>query len=163
VDRVDATDSGYEVIDYKLDREIRTQAQVDDDLQLGLYHVALEGAQGITPESLTLYFLRHNLQRTTVRTREQGRELSRWVIATGGDIQNDRQWKPCVGDHCGGCDFRTSCPAHTGGQLAPLQRTPRMDAQMPLLLLDEPFTEGYGTNAADPDDSPESQLSLPLT
>src|SRR5205823_10507004 len=37
IDRVDAADSGYEVIDYKLDRELRSQPEVDNDLQLGLY------------------------------------------------------------------------------------------------------------------------------
>jgi len=139
IDRVDAADTGYEVIDYKLDRELRTQEEVDADLQLGLYQVALEAGQGIRPESLSLYFLRHNLQRTTVRTAEQSGELQRWVVATANDIASERRFSPCVGDHCGGCDFRPVCPAHTGKPLAPLAARPvQIDAQLPLLLHDAP-------------------------
>src|SRR5438045_1100133 len=34
IDRVDTSASGYEVVDYKLDREVRSQETVDSDLQL---------------------------------------------------------------------------------------------------------------------------------
>lgn len=157
VDRVDATDSGYEVIDYKLDRELRSQQAVDEDLQLGLYQLALEAEHGIRPEALTLYFLRHNLQRTTVRTAEQSRELARWVIATGNDISREREWTPCVGAHCGGCDFRAACPAHSGAPLAPARTA--LECQLSLLAPDEPHAHQLiETATADP----RRQLTLPL-
>lgn len=162
LDRVDATDSGYEVIDYKLDRELRAQAEVDSDLQLGLYQLGLQEAHGIHPETLTLYFLRHNVQRTTVRTVEQSAELGRWVAATGNDITADRHWSPCVGDHCGGCDFRAVCPAHTGREIGPPPvRAVRLDAQMPLLLPDADPAPVAATFAGMVDR--EEQLSLPLS
>jgi RecB family exonuclease len=155
IDRVDATDSGYEVIDYKLDRDLRPQEVVDEDLQLGLYQVALEEGQGIRPEALTLYFLRHNIQRTTLRTPEQTRELSRWVIATGSDIASERRWEPCPGEQCGGCDFRAICPAHTDRPMPPLPvHARRTDLQMPLLFADaEPPSEAAPVR---------EQLALPL-
>jgi DNA helicase-2/ATP-dependent DNA helicase PcrA len=157
LDRVDATDSGYEVIDYKLDRELRTQETVDADLQLGLYHLALEEANGISPEALTLYFLRHNVRRTTLRTPQQSSELLRWVVATGNDIQSERRWEPCPGDHCGGCDFKAACPVHTGGHLAPL--APRLESgQMSLLL---PGTAD-SDDPVDALEAPGTQLALPL-
>ena len=163
LDRVDATDSGYEVIDYKLEREVRGQEQVDEDLQLGLYHLAMVEAHGFQPEALTLYFLRHNIQRTTVRTPEQNRELTRWVIATGDDIQNDRRWSPCVGEHCGGCDFRSVCPAHNpAARLAPLTLSaPAESTQMSLLL---PESDLLSASSEDPDDlaASDRQLALPL-
>jgi DNA helicase-2/ATP-dependent DNA helicase PcrA len=159
IDRVDATDSGYEVIDYKLDRELRTQQEVDEDLQLGLYHLALQEANGIRAEALTLYFLRHNVRRTTVRTPEETVELGKWVIATGNDIQSDREWSPCPGDHCGGCDFRAVCPAHTGARLAPLSLRPAAaETQMTLLL--PPAEPSAGQVVAEARE--EGQLSLPL-
>src|SRR5688572_25796991 len=68
IDRVDAGEFGYEVIDYKLDRELRTQRAVDEDLQLAIYHLALREAYGIEPETLSLYFLRHNVKVTTSRS-----------------------------------------------------------------------------------------------
>jgi CRISPR/Cas system-associated exonuclease Cas4 (RecB family) len=157
VDRVDASDSGYEVIDYKLDREIRSQELVDNDLQLGLYQLALEESQGIRPEALTLYFLRHNVQRTTVRSRDQTAELAQWVVSTGTEIGRTREWKPCVADHCASCDFRSICPAHTGRPLPP--PTPaRVEAQISLLLP----SGGEEDALVETGEAPESQLSLPL-
>ena len=171
LDRVDATDSGFEVIDYKLDREIRTQEVVDADLQLGLYAIAMEEGHGIRPEALTLYFLRHNVQRTTVRTGEQNRELVQWAVATGNDISNDRKWTPCPGDHCNGCDFRPTCPVYTGAALPPLDypsarvaaRT-RVDAQMSLVLTEEPLQQRrVPSPVAQALEDEGTQLSLPLT
>jgi RecB family exonuclease len=114
MDRVDATDAGYEIIDYKLQRDLPTTEEVARDLQLGLYHLALEEAHGVRAEALSLYFLRHNVVRTTRRAPEEARELKRWVVLTGNDIQSDRRWAACKGAHCAGCDFKASCPAHTG-------------------------------------------------
>ena len=161
MDRVDATDNGYEVIDYKLDRELRSQEAVDEDLQLGLYGLALEEGHGIRPEALTLYFLRHNVQRTTVRTTEQRVELGRWVVATGNDITNERRWLPCRGDHCSGCDFRPFCPAHTDRPLPPPTSQPsRVEAQLSLLLADG----GSGRNLPESPlgSAATEQLSLPI-
>jgi putative RecB family exonuclease len=161
IDRVDAGDSGYEVVDYKLDREVRSQEEVDEDLQLGLYHVAVEQAYGFTPDALTLYFLRHNVQRTTHRSREQVAELSDWVLRTGDRIEGEGHWEPCHGSHCTHCDFRSVCPIHTGGELPPLPERPRRSqGQMTLLLADGSPT----TPAARPSahDDALRQLALPL-
>lgn len=161
MDRVDATDSSYEVIDYKLHRDMATQDEVDSDLQLGLYQLALEEAHGVRPEALSLYYLRHNMQRTTSRSPEQVRELKRLVTLTGDDIVRDRQWSPCAGDHCSGCDFKATCPAHTGAPV-PLyipKRTP-VDAQL-TLLSPEPQLPPRLDLAAPPAEVQE-QLSLPL-
>ncbi len=162
LDRVDATPTGYEVLDYKLDRELRTQQEVDEDLQLGLYQLALEEGKGIRPESLSLYFLRHNVQRTTVRTPEQTRELARWVVAAGNDITADRNWEPCVGDHCGGCDFRAICPAHTGRPLPAAPARPAVRSSQLSLQLGE---ERGGLRLLEPEVEEElagRQMTLPL-
>lgn len=158
LDRVDATDSGYEVIDYKLDRELRTQEMVDEDLQLALYHLALEEGQGITPDALTLYFLRHNIQRTTTRTPAQSAELARWVIATGDEISRQREWRPCVSEQCGGCDFRAVCPAHTGAPLPPPTPQPAATGQLALAL-----GESRHTTAEHDASEFAEQLTLPLS
>jgi RecB family exonuclease len=164
MDRVDATDSGYEIIDYKLDRELRTQEVVDSDLQLGLYQVGLQEGQGIRPEALTLYFLRHNIQRTTLRGPAETKELARWVIHTGDEIARERHWKPCVGEQCGGCDFRSFCPAHTGAPMPPPKAAPSSisgrgtrstEGQMALLLAEEAVVEAE-------EGAEERQLSLGL-
>lgn len=154
LDRLDVSDTGYEVIDYKLDRELRTQEEVDHDLQLRLYHLAMEEGQGIRPEALSLYFLRHNIRRTTHMPAPESRELVRWVIGTGNDIAAERQWTPCPGDHCGGCDFKSTCPVHTGEPVGPPpERTVIRSTQMSLALTDAESESDVATAA---------QLALPL-
>jgi putative RecB family exonuclease len=111
IDRVDAAETGYEVIDYKLDRELRTQREVDEDLQLGIYHLALREVNGIEPEALSLYFLRHSIKVTTSRSPAEIGELRDWVVSMGDRIARDRRWEPCPGHWCAHCDFRAYCPA----------------------------------------------------
>jgi RecB family exonuclease len=111
VDRVDAGESGYEVIDYKLDRDLRSQPMVDADLQLGIYHLALRETEGIEPDALSLYFLRHNIKVSTARSPAEVTELKRWIEATGDQIAAERRWQPCPGHWCAHCDFRSYCPA----------------------------------------------------
>jgi len=152
IDRVDATETGFEVIDYKLDRELRSQAEVDSDLQLGLYQVGLERGQGICPDALTLYFLRHNLARTSVRSAAESAELAQWARATGDDIERESAWLPCAGEHCRGCDFRARCPAHTGEELPPPLIRAAAGVQLPILF-GEP---------APPAGDRRGQLALPL-
>jgi RecB family exonuclease len=142
IDRVDAADSGYEVIDYKLDRELRSQSEVDRDLQLGLYSLALRETEGIRPEALSLYFLRHNLKVTTTRSGEAIRDLGQWVEITGDRISAERTWTPCAGDWCTHCDFRSYCPAVTEEPQpipAAASRISRPhQASLPLLGAEEP-------------------------
>ncbi len=141
IDRVDAAESGYEVIDYKLDRELRTQQAIDEDLQLGIYHLALRESHGIHAEALSLYFLRHNLKLTTARSVEEIRDLGRWVEATGDRIARERRWEPCPGDWCSHCDFRAYCPAVSEEPVPVPDAAPRVSrpqqASLPLLTVDE--------------------------
>jgi len=163
IDRVDAHDDGYEVIDYKLHRDLPATADLADDLQLGLYHVALEEVHGVRPEALTLYFLRHNIARTTRRTGEQARELKRWVALTGDDIAADRRWAPCKGHHCAGCDFRASCPAHTGAPLPAFTGRAAMPERQLTLLQPDPTPPPPFRPARAPAPAAGPQLALPLT
>jgi RecB family exonuclease len=149
IDRVDAGESGYEVIDYKLDRELRPQREVDQDLQLGIYHLALREAQGIEPEALSLYFLRHNIKMTTARSTAEVQELKGWIGAVGDRITRERSWEPCPGHWCANCDFRAFCPA-VSPKPQPLPAITYGPRQAPL-----PLTAGDA-------ESVDTQLSLEI-
>jgi putative RecB family exonuclease len=142
IDRVDAMESGYEVIDYKLDRELRGQREVDEDLQLGIYHLAMREAHGIHPEALSLYFLRHNVKLTTARTVAEIEELGRWIAAMGDRILSERQWTPCPGHWCAHCDFRAYCPAVSSEPLpVPAASSGARQAPLPLVVQEAPSME----------------------
>ena len=119
LDRVDLTEDGFEVIDYKMDREWRSQAEVDADLQLGIYALAIREMHGVLPDALSLYFVRHNLKVTTTRSRAQAAELAHWITQTGAELATTQRWEPNPGEWCGGCDFRAICPVFTGHEIPP--------------------------------------------
>jgi putative RecB family exonuclease len=125
IDRVELTEGGFEVIDYKLDRELRTTREVEEDLQLSIYDLALREAQGVTPDALSLYFLRHNVKLTAAsRSRADANRLQSWIAETGDAIAGSRNWEPRPGEWCSGCDFRAYCPAVTENPL-PVPTAPR--------------------------------------
>lgn len=71
IDRIDKTPDVLEIIDYKTGRELRSEEQVRSDLQLGIYHVALDA---LWPQMVmehkdrvvaSLYFLRHQQKVST--------------------------------------------------------------------------------------------------
>jgi RecB family exonuclease len=112
IDRVELTEQGFEVIDYKLDRELRTSREVADDLQLAIYDLALSEVHGVAPDALSLYFVRHNAKVTAEgRGRADAARLKAWIQECGDSISQDRDWSPRPGEHCSGCDFRAYCPA----------------------------------------------------
>jgi putative RecB family exonuclease len=131
MDRVDLTDRGFEVIDYKLHRELHTQREIDSNLQLGIYAFAVRETYGVVPDALSLYFVRHNLKMSTVRTRAQIDQLADWMLRSASEMSASRRFEPCTGDWCGGCDFRAICPAITG-QPMPLDRAAEDQMELPL-------------------------------
>jgi RecB family exonuclease len=133
IDRVELSERGYEVIDYKLDRELRGRREVEEDLQLAIYDLALRDGQGVAPEALSLYFVRHNTKLTAAgRTREETARLRSWIVETGDAIAAGTDWSPRPGDWCSGCDFRAYCPAVSEEPLPVPRRAPRGRAVLPM-------------------------------
>jgi DNA helicase II / ATP-dependent DNA helicase PcrA len=120
IDRINRhPDGSIEVIDYKTGRP-KTQAQVDADLQLSAYALAVamgavrDPATGepLPPASkLTLYFTETDQSISTSRTPEQLDEFRAHVLATARRIRDGDftatpdQWR------CGRCDYRLICPS----------------------------------------------------
>jgi putative RecB family exonuclease len=154
IDRVELTERGYEVIDYKMDREPRTRREVEEDLQLRIYDLALRDGQGVTPESLSLYFVRHNSKQTVAaHSREETAGLQRWIAETGDAISAGTDWSPQPGEWCSGCDFRAYCPAVTEDPLPVPRRAPRRQGTLPRTA--DPVDEALA-------DETEGQLALEL-
>jgi len=115
IDRVDRLPSGgIDVIDYKTGK-IRSQKDVDENLQLSLYALAARDALGLgTPERVTLYFTEERTRRSTQRTEEQldaarAELLARAATIRSGDFRATPSERAC---HW--CDFRRICPSREG-------------------------------------------------
>lgn len=115
------SDSTYEIFDYKTDPKLRTQEEVDKDLQLTSYYWAMKQL-GKEVTKLSLDFLKFTERITTKRTDE---DISVFVEEVNKVVremaQNEEELKKHpekadelfpskVNKYCGGCDFLAGCP-----------------------------------------------------
>ncbi len=111
VDRVDRLPDGdYELIDYKTG-ERRTQAELENDLQLALYRLAAREAWGVEAGSGSYYYVL-DADKVAAPTRSDDAErVERTVLQVGeGILGQDFEPRPSAAV-CGWCDYRLICPA----------------------------------------------------
>lgn len=86
IDRIDKAANNLEIIDYKTGKALKTNAQVAQDLQLSLYHLAV---QSLWPDlvmryhgniSVSLYFLRHGEKISVKKTEDELEKTKRELI-----------------------------------------------------------------------------------
>lgn len=112
IDRVDKLPFGaFEIIDYKTNKSLPTQEEVDTDQQLATYAIAV---QTLWPEAsdmrLSLYFLKHNSLMTTARTTDQIEDTKKIIIKTADKIEKTKEFKPRENKFCNWCDYQYLCP-----------------------------------------------------
>ncbi|HSO93893.1 MAG TPA: PD-(D/E)XK nuclease family protein, partial [Candidatus Dormibacteraeota bacterium] len=111
IDRVDRLKDGtYEVIDYKTG-SARRAAELQRDLQLGVYALAAKDVFRFNPLSLSYYYLETS-QRVTVEKPPERLEEDRQTIIKVAEGIRAEQF-PARPDRmkCSGCDFRLLCPS----------------------------------------------------
>jgi putative RecB family exonuclease len=110
IDRMDRIPGGgYEIIDYKTNRRLPPQGQIDRDLQLSIYHLAAKEVWGIEPQRLTLYYLLPGQRMTTTRTQADADELRRRIVTISERIAAGR-FEPRQNPLCDWCDYQALCP-----------------------------------------------------
>jgi RecB family exonuclease len=112
IDRVDRTDTGYEIIDYKTGGTL-TQEEADKDLQMSLYWLGLYHQHNISADKLTFYFLKDVTKITTTRTREQIEEHKVFLKECAERMEDTESLKPRPNRYCHLCDFTLLCPVFT--------------------------------------------------
>lgn len=114
VDRVDPAGDGLcNIIDYKTGRA-KTQKEVDSDLQLSLYAMAVKECLGLVPERLSLYFLASDEMLWTTRNEEEMEEVREKVLAVADAIISNRFDAKPDGFRCSRCDYALLCSACEG-------------------------------------------------
>ena len=112
IDRVDDLGQGrYEIIDYKTGANIPTQKEVDKDMQLSFYALAVSTLYKVKPEDikLSLYYFDTQEKITTYRTAEQLDDLKKEILEIKKEIEGS-DFK-CNGNYfCQqGCEFSMFC------------------------------------------------------
>ena len=132
-DRVDRIgDDAYEIIDYKAAKRIPEQAEVDADLQLGIYALAFRLTTGKLP-FLSFYFLPKNVKVSSKRTESEIDRIRSGLDIIVDKLMSSQYFEPQEGIECKWCDYKRYCPLKTD---TPLEFSKR--AVQPELLFEEP-------------------------
>jgi DNA helicase-2/ATP-dependent DNA helicase PcrA len=111
VDRVDRLpDGSYELIDYKTG-ERRSEAQLENDLQLALYRLAAREAWGLEAGTGSYYYVLDAEKVAAPTKPDDAERVERTVLEVGeGVLGQDFEPRPSP-TACGWCDYRLICPA----------------------------------------------------
>ena len=118
IDRVDKNNGdAYEIIDYKTSRRMPSQENLDNDLQMSIYHLGIiKRWPHIRPENvkLSLYFLKHGEKITTSRSEENLEKTKKFIVGLINEIknriQNNCDFPAFPSPLCGWCGYKPLCP-----------------------------------------------------
>jgi putative RecB family exonuclease len=114
IDRIDKTEDGWEIIDYKTTKKMPSQEKVDNDLQLSVY---LKGFLSRYPKEIenldkikvSLYYLKHGVKLSAERTSEQLQKGEQTFLDTIKLIEAGK-FEPNISPLCDWCGFQNRCP-----------------------------------------------------
>lgn len=124
VDRIEQNSDGtFTIYDYKTDPIMRTQEDVDGDLQLTMYYWVCEKFWNIKIREVALIFFRFNEIIRTTRSEKDTAKMLKLLDITGAEImknirlitgitrkEGDLIFPPKINKYCGGCSFLYECP-----------------------------------------------------
>ncbi|MDH4330464.1 MAG: PD-(D/E)XK nuclease family protein [Candidatus Moranbacteria bacterium] len=114
VDRIDRTDDGYEIIDYKTAKKMPSQEMIDNDLQLSIYLKAFlsrypEEEKNLDKIKVSLYFVKHGAKLSSTRTKEQLDSVNKEFLNVISEIESEK-FEPVVNPLCDWCGYQKHCP-----------------------------------------------------
>jgi RecB family exonuclease len=114
IDRIDlVAPKRVRVIDYKTNRFLYVREELDTDLQMSIYGIAVKSLWPWVEEiEYAFDMLRHGISQRTKRTDEQLGEAVDYMIAVGSRIERSREFPPNLNPLCPWCDFRESCKTY---------------------------------------------------
>jgi len=106
IDRVDETDDGYVVVDYKTGNP-KSQELADKSLQLSIYAMAMSAQKPV--KTLVFQNMSDNTAVITERSSESLAKAESKIANAAAGIAAGR-FEPTPGTHCNWCGYRTICP-----------------------------------------------------
>lgn len=115
IDRIDKTEDGYEIIDYKTTKKMPSQDKVDNDLQLSVYLNAFlarypKEIDRLDKVTVSLYYLKHGVKLSSVRTKEQLDDTKKLFLEIIQEIEKST-FPANVNPLCDWCGYQRLCPA----------------------------------------------------
>jgi RecB family exonuclease len=114
IDRIDKTENGYEIIDYKTTKKMPSQEKVDNDLQLSVYLNAFlsrypKEIKNLDKITVSLYYLKHGVKLSSTRTLEQLKNADKLFLEVIAAIEEGK-FEPNVTPLCDWCGYQKDCP-----------------------------------------------------
>jgi len=114
IDRIDKTEDGYEIIDYKTTKKMPSQEKVDNDLQLSVYLKAFlarypKEITNLDKIKVSLYYLKHGVKLSSTRTLEQLQKSEQLFLDTIALIESSK-FEPLISPLCDWCGYQNMCP-----------------------------------------------------
>ena len=114
IDRIDKTEDGYEIIDYKTTKKMPSQEKVDNDLQLSVYLKAFlsrypKEIENIDKLKVSLYYLKHGVKLSATRTIDQLKKSEQLFLDTIKLIE-EKKFEPLISPLCDWCGYQNLCP-----------------------------------------------------
>lgn len=114
IDRIDKTEDGYEIIDYKTTRKMPSQDKVDNDIQLSIYLRAFlerypKEIDNLDKITVSLYYLKHGVKLSSKRTHEQLKSLEKTFLDVIKSIEEEK-FDPILSPLCDWCGYQNICP-----------------------------------------------------
>ncbi len=120
IDRLDAGDDGYTAIitDYKTDWQVRSQADVERDVQLRRYAWLVRSEYPyFSTFKVRLDFVRHGIVREVEFGLDVVQETEQELIAAIDRLASLKTWPATPGEGCAICGFAAECPALKGDEI----------------------------------------------
>ncbi len=113
IDRIDKTEDGYEIIDYKTSKKLPPQEMIDNNLQLSIYLIAFlkryPNFKEIEKVKLSLFFVHHGEKLTTTKTKEQLQTVKDELVEVIHQIE-ESDFPATLTPLCSWCGYQKICP-----------------------------------------------------
>ncbi len=113
IDRIDKLkDGSFEIIDYKTARRLPSQKEIDENLQLSIYWMALRDRwpkKDHAKNKVSLYYLKHGEKLSSRRNDSQIDKVKKEILERIQEIKTS-SFEPEVNPLCPYCEYRNICP-----------------------------------------------------
>lgn len=101
----------YEIHDYKTNKTLKEQSDLEQDRQLALYSIAIKQMYPDANKiSLIWHFLAFDKEFTVYKTDKQLEDLKKYIIELIQTIEKTKDFKAVESSLCSWCEFQSICP-----------------------------------------------------
>lgn len=109
IDRIQRTEDGFEIIDYKTHKRVPSIPDLRSDMQLPIYSLAGSVFFRKKVSSVSNIFLRFTKKISFSSEEFNGEEIKDRISRLARRIKNEESFSPKKNRYCGLCDFRYEC------------------------------------------------------